>query len=69
MEMAVVIEQDGEGRGCERLESPARFLTQARETKITGVVTTTIGSVPSLIRSHDCVPMAFTADSLQEQGH
>ena len=29
--MAVVTEQDREERGCERLESPARLFTQARE--------------------------------------
>ena len=29
--MAVVTEQDGEERGCERLESSAQFFTQARE--------------------------------------
>ena len=30
---------------------------------------TAIESVPSFIRSHDCVPMVFTTDSLQAQGH
>ena len=30
---------------------------------------TAIKSVPSFIRSHDCVPMMFTTDSLQAQGH
>ena len=43
--MAVVTEQDGEERGCERLESPPWFFTQARE-KRSFLSTTGMNTVP-----------------------
>ena len=51
--MAVVTEQDGEERGCERLESPPWFFTQAREKRFF-LSTTGMNTVPFPPATLDC---------------